>query len=459
MSMGMLSMVADSIDGTLIGSDCAFDAVSTDTRTLQQGELFFALRGERFDAAAFVDEAARRGAAGAVVEARQDTTLSQVEVADTRRALGDFAREWRQQHHLPVVAVTGSNGKTTVREMIGAILKADAGAAEQVLVTAGNLNNDIGLPLMVLRLTAQHCAAVFEMGANHAGEIGYLATIAQPGIGVVTNAGAAHLEGFGSLDGVAQAKGELFAGLPDDGIAIVNRDDAYFDYWRKLVANRALLTFGLHPRADFRADDLRLVTAGSSSIWTFTMHTPVGELAIELPMAGEHNVRNSLAAAAAATAAGAGVDAIVDGLARAENVTGRLRRFTTSSGAVVFDDSYNANPASVRAAIDFLASQPGETWFIFGDMAELGPDSEALHAEIGVAARDAGIGRLSCVGVASRATATAFGPGAESHADREALLAALHELPGAGVTVLVKGSRCMGLEAVVAALTATEGAG
>lgn len=456
--MGMLSMVAESVAGTLIGSDRAFDAVSTDTRTLRQGELFFALRGERFDAAAFVDEAARRGAAGAVVESRQDTALSQVEVADTRRALGDFAREWRQQHRLPVIAVTGSNGKTTVREMIGAILKADTEEPEQVLVTAGNLNNDIGLPLMVLRLTAQHRAAVFEMGANHAGEIAYLATIAQPGIGLVTNAGAAHLEGFGSVDGVARAKGELFTGLPEDGIAVINRDDRYFDYWCELSANRAVLSFGLDARADFRADGLRLVTAGSSSIWTFTMHTPVGQLAIELPMAGEHNVRNALGAAAAATAAGVGVDAIVDGLARVENVTGRLRRLATPAGAVVFDDSYNANPASVRAAIDFLGSQRGETWLILGDMAELGADSDALHAAMGQAARDAGIDRLICVGEASRASAAAYGPAAETYADREALMTALDEPPGAGVTVLVKGSRCMGLEAVVAALTTTDGA-
>ncbi len=256
MSMGRLSMVAESVGGRLFGDDQSFDSVSTDTRALSAGQLFFALRGENFNAGEFVDQAARLGAAGAVVEQRADCDISQVEVVDTRLALGRLARSWRRKFDLPVVGVTGSNGKTTVRAMIAAILQADQSDASAVLATQGNLNNDIGLPLTVLRLRESHRCAVFEMGANHAGEIAYLADIAAPSVAIVTNAGPAHLEGFGSIAGVARAKGELYTSLADDGIAVINADDDYRDTWLALSDQRRVLTFGLQPSADYSATDI-----------------------------------------------------------------------------------------------------------------------------------------------------------------------------------------------------------
>ncbi len=456
MSMASLSMVADFVHGRLWGSDRPFEAVSTDTRTLQAGELFVALRGERFDAAQFVAEAERLGAAGAVVENRQPVALPQVEVGDTRRALGDLARAWRQRFRLPVIGITGSNGKTTVRALTAAILAADAADPAEVLATEGNLNNDIGLPLMVLRLRACHRAAVFEMGASRAGEIDYLAGIAQPAIGVVTNAGPAHLAGFGSVAGVARAKGELFARLPDEGIAIINRDDPWYDEWRQRAGQRAVLSFGLQTSADFHLRDLRRELGDAGESWSFTLQGPLGALPVRLPMAGQHNLRNALAAAAAATAAGVSAEAIVLGLAAAAHVRGRLQRLLTPTGAVLYDDSYNANPASVRAAIEFLASQPGETWLVLGDMAELGADSEALHRAIGAVARDAGITRLFAVGQQAALAADEFGPAALRFAAADDAIAGLPS-PPAGTQVLVKASRSMGLDAVVAALSGEEG--
>ena len=453
MSMGTLTMLAESVHGVLIGADRPFEAVSTDTRSLSEGDLFFALRGERFDASQFIDEAARRGAAGAVVEHRQSSELPQVEVTDSRRALGDFARSWRAGFQLPVIGVTGSNGKTTVKELIAAILRADTSRPEDVLATTGNLNNEIGLPLMVLRLRAAHRRAVFEMGASHAGEIDYLAGIAAPTVAVVTNAAAAHLEGFGSLDRVARAKAELFAALPADGIAVVNRDDAYFDDWLGVIGNRPSLSFGLDPRADFHATALVQENRSGHMCWAFELHAQGEQIPVRLPMAGRHNVVNTLAAAAAAVAAGASLESVQRGLTGADNVPGRLRRLCSPAGAVIYDDSYNANPASVRAAIDFLAQQPGETWLVFGDMAELGADSERLHREVGEAAAAAGIDRFVGVGASGAVAAHAFGPAAQQFSDADAAADALRGQAGSGVVALVKGSRCMGLETVVDALT------
>ncbi len=454
MSMGTLGMVADSVHGVLHGADREFDAVSTDTRSLSGGELFVALRGPNFDAADFIDQAERLGAAGALVERRTECELAQVEVVDTRLALGDLARFWRTRFVLPVIGITGSNGKTTVKEMCAAIMRVHCGDGAAVLATRGNLNNDIGLPLMVLELRDSHRAAVLEMGASAAGEIDYLAKIAAPHIGILTNAGPAHLEGFGSIAGVARAKGELFDALADDGIAIINHDDAYYSSWRERCGSRRVISFGLHPDADVRAEAIRVAENGCMA---FSLCNGGDVFPVSLPMPGQHNVPNALAAAAAALAAGVAVASIQAGLLATRNVGGRLLSVTSASGAQLFDDSYNANPASLEAAITFLAAQPGETWLVLGDMGELGPESEQLHRDCGKVARDAGLSRVLCVGGLARAAAAAFGPGGRSFDSREELVAAVGSELKAGITVLVKGSRSMGMEKVVAGLAAAGG--
>jgi UDP-N-acetylmuramoyl-tripeptide--D-alanyl-D-alanine ligase len=450
--MGTLTMVAESVDGTLVGADQRFDSVSTDTRTLQSGQLFFALQGERFDAAEFVNEAARLGAAGAVVAQRQSCDLSQVEVRDTRGALGALAKKWRARFAIPVIAVTGSNGKTTVKEMIGGILRAHVRDEAALLVTAGNLNNEIGLPLTVLQLRDRHRIAVLEMGASHRGEIAYLADIAAPGIGVVTNAGIAHLEGFGSKANVAASKGELFESLSNDGLAIINRDDEFFTHWRDLCGHADIRTFGLSESADFRATDIREVVDDARCELSFRLQSPLGAGVVRLPMAGRHNVRNALAAAAAATAAGATFEAVQQGLAAVSNVSGRMRAVIAAGGMTIFDDSYNANPGSVRAAIEFLAGRAGKQWLVLGDMAELGPGSAELHRGVGAEAKKAGIARLFCLGRQARESAEAFGPGAASFTSIDKMAEAIKAEKQPGIVLLIKGSRCMGLEKLVAKL-------
>jgi UDP-N-acetylmuramoyl-tripeptide--D-alanyl-D-alanine ligase len=448
--MGRLSMVAESVGGQLFGADRSFDSISTDTRALSAGQLFFALRGENFNAGEFIDQAARLGAAGAVVEQRADCEISQVQVDDARLALGRLARSWRRKFDLPVIGVTGSNGKTTVRAMIAAILQADQADASAVLATQGNLNNEIGLPLTVLRLRASHRCAVFEMGASHAGEIAYLADIAAPTVAIVTNAGPAHLEGFGSVAGVARAKGELYAALGDDGIAVINADDDFRDTWLALCGRRRVLTFGLQSSADYSAADITRRDGGEGL--EFTLVGPGLSLSIQLPMVGQHNLLNALGAAAASLAAGVKPQSVQAGLATVQNVGGRLRRVTCASGATLYDDSYNANPASVKAAMEFLAGQPGETWLLFGDMGELGADAEALHAEVGHQARALGIQRLLATGPLSQASVAAFGSGARHFQDADALYAQAVEQLHPGVVMLVKASRFMALDQLVARL-------
>ncbi len=459
--MGSLSMVAESVGGRLIGADASFDSVSTDTRNLEAGQLFIALRGERFDAAGFVNEAALRGAAGVVVEQRQDTNLGQVEVGDSRRALGDLARSWRKRFNPAVIAVTGSNGKTTVKEMIAAILASELGDdAESLLVTAGNLNNDIGLPLTVLKLREHHSMAVLEMGASHQGEIDYLSGIAQPGVGVITNAAPAHLEGFGSLKNVAVSKGELFAMLGGTAnssrtCAVINRDDDFFDYWKRINTADEIRTFGLSENADYHATGIVETDAGESAIEA-VIHTPDGDFELHLPMSGRHNVLNALAATAAARAAGASLDATREGLSRMVNVAGRLKPVANSLGITFYDDSYNANPASVSAAIEFLAAIPGETWLVLGNMAELGEDARALHQAVGEQARLAGISRLLGIGDLSQFAIAGFGEGGVYYDSMDTLATAILAECRPGMTLLIKGSRSMGLDKLVDRLATAE---
>lgn len=458
MSMGTLMMAAEAVQGTLTGKDCTFDAVSTDTRKLQPGELFFALRGERFDAATFLDEASRIGAAGAVVASRQAGDLPQIEVADTRAALGALARAWRGRFQAQLVAITGSNGKTTCKEMLAGILRVaydDPATSDKdsvVLVTEGNLNNEIGLPITVLRLRDHHRVIVCEMGASRSGDIAYLAGIAAPTMGIVTNAGAAHLEGFGSEDVVAATKGELFEALGEGGVAVLNRDDANFSLWCACAASAGRVTFGLHEAADYRASGIEEQVADASCTLTFDMHTPDGAIRITLPMVGRHNVRNALAAAAAACAVGVSLEAVQTGLAGVGNIAGRLQAVQGPRGMRVFDDSYNANPVSVHAAIEFLADRPGETWLVFGDMAELGPTSARLHRAVGERARQSGITRLFCLGTEAHEAAGEFGAGALTFDAIDALIEVLRNDAHPGVTALVKGSRCMGLDRLIASI-------
>jgi len=444
-----LAELARATAGMLSGANAAFGRVSSDTRQLEPHALFVALRGERFDAHDFVPEAAKRGAAGALVERLVTTALPQVVVPDVLAALSTFARDWRRQFAIPVVGLTGSNGKTTVKEMIGSILL----EAGPVLVTQGNLNNHIGVPLTLCRLDAQHRHAVIEMGANHQREIAHLAGLAEPTIGVVNNAGPAHLEGFGGLDGVAKGKGELFAALGRDHTAVINADDRYAQFWRGLAGNAGrVLTFGLREAADFRGSNLssRIVDGGFEA--SFSMTTPLGARAVVIHLAGEHNVLNALGAAAAAYAAGADLDAIERGLASMRPVSGRLELKAALHGARLIDDSYNANPGSLRAGIASLASMPGEHWLVLGEMAELGPGVSQLHAEIGAFARQSGVQRLLAVGTEARHAVESFGPGADWFASADELIATVRRELKPGVTVLIKGSRVNRLERVAAAL-------
>jgi UDP-N-acetylmuramoyl-tripeptide--D-alanyl-D-alanine ligase len=428
-----------------VGADRPFGIVSTDSRSLVPGALFVAIPGDRFDGNDFVPEAEAKGAAGALVSRLAATPLPQIEVRDSRRALGAMARAWRASFSIPIVAVTGSSGKTTVKELVAAIL----GVSRSICVTQGNLNNDIGVPLTLMRLTAEHDAAVIELGANHLGEIDYLATLVQPTVGIITNAAAAHLEGFGSLEGVAQGKGELLDHLPRAGTAVLNADDRFRSEWAVRSRCEFTVTFGVAANADCHVlGEPHFMAAGSE----FRMRLPDGDEAdVWLPLLGRQNVANALAAAAAAQAVGASTEDIVAGLARVTPVRGRLRALPGRHGATVIDDSYNANPASVRAALDHLAVLGGRRVFVFGNMAELGPTALALHNEIGEYARGR-CDQLIAIGDLAAESARAFGVAAQRVADIDAARAALEPLLGPDVTVLVKGSRVMGLDRLVKTL-------
>jgi UDP-N-acetylmuramoyl-tripeptide--D-alanyl-D-alanine ligase len=436
--------------GELVGNDAVFTSVSTDTRTLEPGALFVALTGENFDGHDFIQQAIDAGAVAALVSRTLAVNVPQIVVPDTLGALSAFAREWRRQFAIPVIGVTGSNGKTTTKELIGAILS-DLGATH---VTRGNLNNHIGVPLTLLGLRPEHRYAVIEMGANHQGEIAQLMGIAEPTIGIVTNAGAAHLEGFGSLQGVANGKGEMFRGLPRDGVAVINADDPFANFWRESCVAERVLTFGFEQPAQFMAHKVRSESDASGFRTEFDLVTPEGARRATLALGGLHNLRNALGAAAVAQAAGASIDEIVRGLAAMKAVAGRLELKPAIKGAFLVDDSYNANPSSLKAGLDAFRSFAGTRWLVLGEMKELGESADALHAEVGRYAREAGVQRLFAVGEHSHFAVEAFGPGAQWFADLDALIdlarSALHE----DVAVLIKGSRANKLERVAAALSA-----
>lgn len=436
--------------GQLVGDDREFSSISTDTRTMREGALFVALAGPTFDGHDFVMTAAQNGAAAALVARPLAVDLPQVVVADPLAALSTFALEWRRQFKIPVVGVTGSNGKTTTKELIGSILS----QLGPTLVTRGNLNNHIGVPLTLLALTAEHRYAVIEMGANHLGEIAQLASLAEPTVGIVTNAGAAHLEGFGSVQGVANGKGELFQSLPVEGVAIINADDKYAAQWRDMRAADRVLTFGFEQPADFMAHKVREVSGEAGFRIDFDLVTPDGTLAATIPLAGLHNLSNALGAAAAACAAGADITRIVSGLAAMQTVAGRLELKPAINGAFIVDDSYNANPSSLKAGLDAMRAFAGKRWLVLGEMKELGDASNELHAAVGRYARDVGIARLLAIGEGSHFAVEAFGPGGQWFADIDALIRDARASLTSGVAVLIKGSRANRLERVAAALSA-----
>lgn len=439
--------------GRFEGEDRSWTEVNHDTRTLKPGQIYLALRGARFDGNEFLPDAAAAGAVAAVIDRPvADPPLPVIQVEDGQAALTRAAAGWRALFDAPVVGVAGSNGKTTVKEMTAAIL-ANRGPC---LATRGNLNNHIGVPLTLLRLTGSERSAVIEMGANHPGEVAALVTVARPTVGLITNAGAEHLEGFGDLDGVARAEGEMVAGLAADGVAVINADDPYAPLWRGMT-RASVRTFGLDAGADFSARDVRGKLTAAGFVTTFTLCAPQGECAITLNLGGLHNVRNALSAAAAATAAGASLQDVATGLAVMQPVDGRLRPVRTASGAWLIDDSYNANPSSMQAGIDVLVTLPGEHWFVMGDMGELGEHARASHVQIGSYARERGVRRLFATGPLSTVAVEAFGAGATWYPDTEALARALEGELHAEVTLLVKGSRSNRLERVVAQLAGEAG--
>ncbi len=435
-----LSELTRILRGRQHGADVSFTGVTTDSRNVRAGQLFVALSGPNFDGHDFVDAAAEAGAAAAVVSRSSDWGLPYCEVGDTRIALGDLARAVRHRSPARLVGVTGSNGKTTVKEMIAAILS----RVGPTLATQGNLNNDIGVPLTLLRLTPEHRFGVIEMGANHLGEIDYLARIAEPEVGVVTNAGAAHLEGFGGPDGVARGKGELFAALAATSVAVINADDKYAPLWRELAGQRQVIDFGMDAPAAVRG---RLLGAGR-----FVLAAGTEEVEVALSLPGRHNVMNALAAASAALALGVSLPDVVAGLGGMVPVHGRLNWKPGVAGAQVLDDTYNANPTSLRAALAVLAERQEERWLVLGDMAELGAGAESLHAQAASWAKEAGVSRLYAVGRMAAVAASGFGSGGCHYSDKQSLVSALRAELKPGVAVLVKGSRSMAMEQVVAGI-------
>jgi UDP-N-acetylmuramoyl-tripeptide--D-alanyl-D-alanine ligase len=447
MMAGTLSQAAESMQGTLHGENVAFRGVSTDTRSLQPGELFVALQGPNFDGTKFVRQAEERQAAAAVVPQAVETDLPIIVVDDTLAALGTLAASWRQQMPATVVGVTGSNGKTTLKERLASCLS----ISDPTLATHGNLNNEIGMPLMLLRMGENHRYAVIEMGANHPGEIAYLTSLASPRVVAITNAAPAHLEGFGSVDGVAKAKGEIITSDHRPECVILNADDDYFEYWSSLVGDAELISFGLSAEANVRASGIEAVEGGS----TFTMHMPESQFPVTLALQGKHNVLNACAAAAIARSLSITDHQIKRGLEAVQPFHGRLQPVRSSSGAVLFDDSYNANPVSVQAAADFLATQKGATWLVLGDMAELGGDGALLHGHTGWVVRESGVDNLLATGPLSKNTVDAFGENGRWYQCIDDLVDDLRNTVAEGDVVLVKGSLSMGMERVVEAMTET----
>jgi UDP-N-acetylmuramoyl-tripeptide--D-alanyl-D-alanine ligase len=447
-----LSEISAPLDARLIGEDCAFDAVSTDSRAIKPGELFIALSGPNFDGHTYLADVAAKGAVAALVEREvAGVALPQLVVADTRLALGRLGALNRQAYGAPLVAITGSSGKTTVKEMLASILR--AGLRGLVLATRGNLNNELGVPLTLLELAPGHVAAVIELGANHVGEIAYTVGLTRPHVAIITNAGSAHVGEFGGPEKIVLAKGEILEGLSDSGVAVLNLDDQAFATWQQRAKGRAVTSFSLsNPAADFYASDLQRDARGCSA---FTLHCCQGQAVVQLNLLGEHNVANALAAAAAAAALSVPLVDIKAGLEGLQPVKGRAVAQLAPNGMRVIDDSYNANPASMCAAVDILAGFAGRTVLVLGDMGELGEWAEQGHRDVGRHAAGK-VSALYAVGPLMACAVSEFGTQGRHFADQASLIAALAGESG-DTTILIKGSRSAAMENVVAALCGTSG--
>lgn len=442
-----LSEAAEVLHTGLCGVDRSFIGCGTDSRTLKQGELFIALQGENFDGHKFLDKAIESGAVAAMLEHDPGhSRLPFILVQDTKGAMGKLASSWRSKFTLPLIAVTGSNGKTTVKEMLASILSQHA----QVLATSGNLNNDIGVPLTLFGLHGQHKYAVIEMGANHPGEIAKLTAMARPDVALITLCAPSHIEGFGSIDGVAKAKAEIFSGLGADGIAIINLDDKYASQWQLIASEHQQLSFGIDEAADIRARNVQLDKVSGNG--RFILTTAEAEIEIELKLLGLHNIKNALAAAACCIALDIPLNQIRDGLDIMHAVKGRMQIKSGTKQTRIIDDTYNANPASLAAAIESACASSERCWLVLGDMGELGDTAISSHIHAGKLARASGIERLYLVGELATYAAEAFGRGARHFADKESLTSTLMQEVEEGLTILIKGSRSMAMEKVVQAL-------
>lgn len=439
--MFTLTEIAPELNAILSGTDTKFTSCSIDTRQLPPGAIYIALVGENFDGHDFLQQAKTKGAVAAIVSREVEIDLPTLKVADTRNALGNLAKLWRQRFDLPVIAITGSNGKTTTKEMLKTIFFQQS---TPVLATKGNLNNEIGVPLTLFNLKHEHRYAVVEMGANHMGEIANLTKMVQPTCAVITQCAPAHLEGFGTVAKVAEAKGEIFANLPKAGIAVINNDDAYAKLWHNLAASHQIITYGLNKPADITASNLQ----GNN----FTLQTPIGEIAIELPLPGQHNVMNALAAAACALTCDCSLQTIQQGLQAMQPVAGRLQITQGKQGITLINDTYNANPASLNAALQVLTKTPTPHWLAIGDMGELGANSAEFHHQAGQSAKELGVEKLWAVGNMTNHTVIGFGAGGKHFANHNDLVQSILEQLPASATLLIKGSRTMQMEKVVQAL-------
>ncbi|OQK18677.1 hypothetical protein AU255_04350 [Methyloprofundus sedimenti] len=448
-----LDEISKILHGHKIGASVQVSGVSIDTRTLSSGDLYIAIKGEQFDGHDYIAQAQQNGAIAVVVAKKVATKLPQIIVKDTRLALAELARALRDKLQIKVCAITGSNGKTTVKEMIAAILSVNY----QVLFTQGNFNNDIGVPLTLLRLHEKHQYAVIEMGANHPGEIAYISHYARPDVVVINNVGAAHIDGFGSLEGVAQAKAEIIQSLTDDGIAVLNADDQFYSMWRELAGQRKVLSFGLTPAADIGADKIVTELQEQQFKTSFELVFSGHKVPVELALAGLHNVTNALAASAACIALGVKLEQIQAGLAKVKAVNGRLQLFESESGIKLINDTYNANPDSLAVALEVLKQCPGESWLALGAFGELGAESAHIHSEMGRQIKKAGVQRLFATGEMTESTVQAFGAGAVYYASKNDLIEAVKKEITPEQALLVKGSRAQKMEVVVNALLGITG--
>ncbi len=444
----MLSEIAKVTNGKHVGDDLTIASTSIDTRAIKPGDLYVAIKGHQFDGNEFVSKAEQTGAGAAILNKGYTTSLPHILVDDTRLALGQLASAWRDKVSAKVVGITGSNGKTTVKEMTAAVL----GMEGPVLFTKGNLNNDIGVPLTLFRLNEKHKYAVIEMGANHLGEIAYTSAIAKADVVILNNAGGAHIEGFGSLENIAKGKGEIIETLKPDGVAVLNQDDNYFDYWKSVAGARKVISFGLHESADVKAQNIKTEIISNTFATSFTLLANSASVKVNLKLAGQHNIKNALAATGAALAFGLSLDKIKAGLESVKPVMGRLQPLVGRLGNIIIDDTYNANADSLKAGLDVLVNCRGQHWVVLGAFNELGSDSSKIHEEIGEVLSSKGVVRLLATGPDAKNSVRAFGKGASFFDSQDELINTLkNELTG-DETILIKGSRTQHMENVAAAL-------